>query len=376
MVTPIPDVGQKYILEGQHITQLIEVLIQQNYQVIGPTVQDKAIIYDVITKAEHLPIGWTDEQDGATYRLHKRQDEALFGYVVGPHSWKKFLYPARTRLWQARRDDEGFHIIPEEDDVSQYAFFGVRACEIEAMLIQDKVFTGGPYSDPGYQARREKAFIVAVNCGQAGGTCFCTSMRTGPAVTRGFDLALTEILGDDPYFVVEVGTAAGAEILAQLPGRLATDEEQETAVQIVERAATQMGRTLDTNGLKELLAQSYEHPRWQNVAERCLACTNCTMVCPTCFCATVEDVTDLVGAHAERWRRWDSCFTMDFTYLHGHSVRSSHQARYRQWMTHKLSTWHDQFGSSGCVGCGRCITWCPAAIDITAEVKAIRETIS
>jgi Fe-S-cluster-containing hydrogenase component 2 len=131
---------------------------------------------------------------------------------------------------------------------------------------------------------------------------------------------------------------------------------------------------MDTRGIKELLYRNYEHPRWDNVATRCLTCANCTMVCPTCFCTTVEDVTDLSGDHAERWRKWDSCFTMDFSYIHGGSVRATPKSRYRQWLTHKLATWFDQFGSSGCVGCGRCITWCPVAIDLTEEVRAIRDS--
>jgi Fe-S oxidoreductase len=97
------------------------------------------------------------------------------------------------------------------------------------------------------------------------------------------------------------------------------------------------------------------------------------MVCPTCFCTTVEDVSDVTGDHAERWRRWDSCFTLGFSYIHGGSIRNSGKARYRQWMTHKLASWIDQFGTSGCVGCGRCITWCPVGIDITEEARAIRD---
>jgi Fe-S oxidoreductase len=97
------------------------------------------------------------------------------------------------------------------------------------------------------------------------------------------------------------------------------------------------------------------------------------MVCPTCFCATVEDATDLTGSATERRRVWDSCFSQEFSYIHGGSVRTSAGARYRQWITHKLATWHEQFGVSGCVGCGRCITWCPVGIDITAEARAVRQ---
>ncbi|HWH71517.1 MAG TPA: 4Fe-4S dicluster domain-containing protein, partial [Candidatus Sulfotelmatobacter sp.] len=244
-----------------------------------------------------------------------------------------------------------------------------------AIAILDKVFLGGPYVDPTYQARRQEAFIIAVNCGKAGGTCFCVSMQTGPKATFGFDLALTEVLqGVRHYFVVEVGTERGAEVLRQVPHQPASAQDQAAADQVIAQTASHMGRTLDTTDIKGLLYRNYEHPRWDQVVRRCLTCANCTMVCPTCFCMTVEDVTDLTGDYAERWRKWDSCFTMDFSYLHGGSVRATPRSRYRQWMTHKLATWIDQFGTSGCVGCGRCITWCPVAIDITEEARAIRQS--
>jgi sulfhydrogenase subunit beta (sulfur reductase) len=202
-------------------------------------------------------------------------------------------------------------------------------------------------------------------------------MKTGPKALTGFDLALTEIIEDGQhYFVVEIGTEKGAEILTQIAHHRAGVQEQRAAGQVVERTAGQMGRTMDTTDIKELLYRNYEHPRWDDVASRCLTCANCTMVCPTCFCSTVEDVTDLTGEHAERWRKWDSCFNVDFSYITSGSIRPSTRSRYRQWMTHKLATWIDQFGTSGCVGCGRCITWCPVAIDITEEVRSIRETES
>lgn len=367
----------KYRLEREHLQQMFDVLTGKGYQLLGPTVRDGAIVYDELTASSDLPTGWTDEQDGGTYRLKKRADEAVFGFAVGPHSWKKFLHPPMLRLWQAKREGDGFTVIPEEVTLPKYAFIGVRACELHAIAIQDKVFLAGSHVDPAYQTRREGCFIVAVNCGQAGGTCFCVSMKTGPKATFGFDLALTEVLeGERHYFVVEVGTSQGADVLREIQHQEAQAEEGATAERIVAITAEQMGRSLDTTRIKELLYRNYEHPRWNDVASRCLTCANCTMVCPTCFCTTVEDVTDLSGEHAERWRKWDSCFTLDFSYVHGGSVRATTKDRYRQWMTHKLATWFDQFGTSGCVGCGRCITWCPVAIDITEEVRAIRETES
>jgi formate hydrogenlyase subunit 6/NADH:ubiquinone oxidoreductase subunit I len=246
---------------------------------------------------------------------------------------------------------------------------------LQAIAIQDRVFIDGPYVDAGYQKRRHDNFIVAVNCGEAGGTCFCVSMKTGPKAETGFDLALTELLDAGSHrFLVEVGSVAGGDVLAELPYKTASPEDKAAADALVARTAASMGRTLDTDGLKELLQGHPDHPQWDNVAARCLTCANCTMVCPTCFCTTVEDHTDLATQTAERVRRWDSCFTLDFSYIHGGSVRKEYRSRYRQWMTHKLASWIDQFGTSGCVGCGRCITWCPVGIDITAEAAAIRST--
>jgi formate hydrogenlyase subunit 6/NADH:ubiquinone oxidoreductase subunit I len=366
---------QSCVVERDQLQKLIQLLSDSGYRVVGPVVRDGAIVYDDVKSLQDLPAGWTDEQDGGKYRLRRRDDTALFGYAVGPHSWKKFLQVPATRLWQADRSADGFTIKPEDDRPPKFAFIGVRSCELHAIAVQDKVFLGDRFSDPDYRARREQLFIVAVNCGQAGGTCFCVSMNTGPRAQSGFDIALTEVIEQDQhYFVAEAGTEKGAEFLRSVPSREAQDRDTRKVEEICANTARHMGRTMDMTGIKELLYASYEHPRWDDVASRCLACANCTMACPTCFCTTVEDVTDLTGDHAERWRKWDSCFTGDFSFIHGGSVRPSIKSRYRQWLIHKLATWIDQFGSSGCVGCGRCITWCPVAIDITEEVRAIRAT--
>ena len=366
-------VDAKLAIEQDGLQRIIDALARRGYRVIGPTVRDGAIIYDTVTRLDELPVGWTDQQDGGRYRPKWRGDGALFGYAVGPHSWKRFLHPPAERLWQARREENGFAIVESEGAAEPLAFIGVRACELRAIAIQDRVFLSGRYFDNPYKIRRDQAFIVAVNCGQAGGTCFCISMDAGPKVETGFDLALTELVEEGRHlFVLEVGSAAGADLAKDLPARPATEEEIEAAERVVARTKGQMGRSLDTDGLKELLQANPDHPRWDEVAERCLTCGNCTNVCPTCFCTTIEDTTDLVGAAAERVRRWDSCFALDFSYIHGGSVRNSARSRYRQWMTHKLAHWIDQFGSSGCVGCGRCITWCPVGIDITEEAAAIR----
>ena len=360
------------------LQHLIELLRGDGFQVLGPTRRAGAIVYGALTGTGDLPAGWTDVQGPGTYRLEPRDDGAVFGFTVGPHAWKRFLFPPRRRLWQAdRTDDGGFRVTPDADDPPRMVFLGARACELAALAVQDRVFIDGPFADPVYAARRRNTRIVAVNCTQAAATCFCTSMQTGPRAHAGFDLALTELLDSGRHaFLVEAGTAEGTAWLARLPVREADDDDHAAAREAVERAAAAQQHTLDTEGLPDLLLARLDHPRWEAVADRCLACANCTMACPTCFCSSVEDTTDLTGRQAERWQQWDSCFTLDFSYIHGGSVRKSTRSRYRQWLTHKLAGWVEQFGTSGCVGCGRCIAWCPVGIDLREEVRALRGNAS
>ncbi|MGZ5314036.1 MAG: 4Fe-4S dicluster domain-containing protein [Solirubrobacterales bacterium] len=361
------------VIARQDLDQLLAALAGRGFKLIGPTVRDQAILYEEISSAADLPEGWTDEQEGGTYRLRRREDDALFGFNVGPNSWKSHLFPANLTLWKSRRAADGTMEFDNEPvEAPRFAFIGVRSCDLAAIGIQDRVFVGNGHTDPDYEARRREAFIVAVNCGKAGNTCFCVSMDTGPKAKSGFDLALTEVLEGEHRFVVEVGSERGAELLAEVEARTAEQADERAAEEVSERCASEMGRELDTDGIKDLLYRNMEHPRWEEVADRCLTCGNCTLVCPTCFCHDVEDVTDLAGEEAERVRRWDSCFALEHSHVHGGSIRNSPPSRYRQWMTHKLATWIDQFGTSGCVGCGRCITWCPVAIDITEEAAAIR----
>jgi len=363
------------VLRPNDLSSLFDNLIQSGYEIIGPTVSSQTVVYDKITSPDNLPRGIIDQQYNGSYRLVKADSPALFGYVVGPQSWKKYLYPSTQEIWRAQKTKSGFEIVDNNESINKRAFLGVRPCELKAIAIYDKIFMEGPYADPMYKQRRENSIIIAVNCTRVGGTCFCVSMNTGPEAKSGFDLALTEIIEkDEHYFIFETGSDTGARILSKIPHKEASESHLKAKDKAIEKAKSQMGRTLSTDGLDELLRRNFDHPNWQKIAERCLTCGNCTMVCPTCFCTTTVDSTDLTGSLAIRSRKWDSCFTMDFSYIAGGSIRASAMSRYRQWMTHKLTNWQDQFGMSGCVGCGRCITWCPAGIDITEEARLIRES--
>lgn len=377
-------VGSFVSIDTTQLQGLIDQLRDSGYRTVGPRIADGAIVYADLTTIDELPIGYIDRQDGGSYRLEKADGAGYFDYVVGPHSLKNFLFPPRETLLESIRQNGTWQMAPPEIDSPPLAVIGVRSCDLHALAIQDKVFLGGPYIDPGYKARREKLFLVAVNCRRASATCFCHSMNTGPAVNQPCDLVLTEL---DGRFVVEVGSLIGADVMAeiefvtsplqdvekakQLPVELREEMSARDSVPYSQQASPRQ-RYMDTTGIHDLLLNNLENPRWADVAERCLACANCTMVCPTCFCASVEEVSDLSGDNVRRERAWDSCFTAEHSYMNTGTVRKSTASRYRQWLTHKLATWIDQYGTSGCVGCGRCITWCPVGIDLTEEVAAIR----
>ncbi|HUC55924.1 MAG TPA: 4Fe-4S dicluster domain-containing protein [Streptosporangiaceae bacterium] len=356
------------VLTRDGLDELVAILIADGYQVVGPVLKDRAIVLAELSSGADLASGWAADTAPGSYRLRRREDEAVFSHSAGPQSWKQFLHPAHRKLWSA--DAEGFH--PAEEAVRPLAFIGVRGCDLAAIATLDGVLGRGARPDRSFARRYRGLFVVAAGCTEPGGVCFCASMGTGPEPGPGYDLALTEQIDDRGHrFIADTGTEAGEQVLARIGHRPAAESEASAARAAVAAAADRMGREMPALDLRDLLAASRESPSWTQVAERCLTCGNCTMVCPTCFCTTTEDVSDLTGEHAERWQHWASCFELDYSYLHGGSVRSSGESRYRQWISHKLGTWHDQFGSSGCTGCGRCIAWCPVGIDITEEIATL-----
>ena len=354
-------------IDREAFAPLLAELEARRYELIGPTVRDGTIVLDAIEGPGDLPRGVAEIQGAGTYRLEDRGDDRLFGFAHGPHSAKQFLFPPVEVVAEAERVDGRLRVEEPVREQPKYAFIGLRSCDLHAMAIQDRVLL----SDPSYRARREAAFVVAVNCSEPGATCFCRSTGTGPRCGEGFDLALTELVSG---FLVEVGTARGGEVLEAVGSAAARPEQESEARRIWSDAGARMGRRVDTAGLRDLLYRNRENAEWRAIADVCPACGNCTAVCPTCFCHDVVDATDITGGQATRTRTWASCFSQEFSHTAGGDVRTSREARYRQWLTHKFAGWIEQFGTSGCVGCGRCITWCPVGIDITRELEAIRSS--
>jgi ferredoxin len=367
-------VGATVVLRADDLTTLISNLSELGYEVKGPVVRSGAIVPGAISSVGDLPKGVRDYQSPGHYRLVHDHDDHLFGWAVGPGGWKSEFFPAHDELWRARIGDGRVELVETLDERPPLAVIGARPCEVAALEVLDRIFVDGQHRDTSYAERRENAFVAVVECSRPAVTCFCDSMGTGPNVETGFDLALTELDDDGGHrFLARVGSARALAALEGVTSSLASVLDLSARDAALDRARKRIVRHLDTDGLAGVLARNLEHPRWAEVAERCLSCGNCTLVCPTCFCSDVRDATDLDG-DVVRERTWASCFSIDHSYLHGGSVRPTTQSRYRQWMTHKLSSWWDQFDTTGCVGCGRCVTWCPVGIDITEEASAIART--
>jgi Fe-S-cluster-containing hydrogenase component 2 len=373
------------VLDETRFAALIDALRDDGYEVVGPTAADGAIVHGPITSVADLPAGIGDRQAPGRYRLVARDDGAWFGYAVGPSSAKRRLLPPRHPLWTAHaRDDASFAIDEAVRPPTRTAFLGLKPCEAAAIAVQDRVLLHGLVPDEVYAANRDDVLLIAVECQAPAATCFCPSMGTGPGLELDgedthpaaglVDVVLTELTSPAHRLLARAGTDRGRDLLERLDAPAATDAEVAARDRLLADATERIARHLDADGVHDLLLGNLEHPHWDAIAERCLACANCTLVCPTCFCTTVEDRTDLAGTTATRERRWDSCFSLEFTHTGPSSVRTTTRARYRQWLTHKLATWVDQFDTSGCVGCGRCITWCPVGIDLTEEVATIRRT--
>jgi sulfhydrogenase subunit beta (sulfur reductase) len=347
---------------------LLDALSQSGYHCVGPRIHDGSIIYGALTRVEELPRGMHDHQTPGRYRLENDASPRLFAWANGPQALKPFLFAPVEPLWRSERAGGVLRFAAIMPSAERLAVIGVRACDLAALRLQDQHFLEGRFTDPHYTARRANVFIITVHCTHPAETCFCASTGDGPRATQGFDLALSEL---DDGFLVQAGSDAGHMFAARLPLAPATAAQHQATDREIEAAARRQTRRLASRNLRDALFANLDHPRWENVAERCLSCGNCTAVCPTCFCHSEADEAALDGGHSRHLRQWDSCFTQGHSYIHGITIRADTRTRYRQWLTHKLGSWHDQYGRSGCVGCGRCISWCPVGIDITEEAAAI-----
>jgi ferredoxin len=351
------------------LQKLIQALRDEGYETFGPLVRHGAVATGPVDNVDQLPLGWLSEQDGGSYRLVEAGHERFFDVTPGADGWKRYLFPPRQALFGLTAQNGTWRAEVPNPEASKRALIGVRPCELAAIQMQDRIFLRPPYGDPAYQARRENLLLVVVNCLHPGDTCFCASLGTGPKAEAGYDLCLTEL---DESFLVEIGSPKGAALASAIGAQPASDEGRRAAEDGLAYARDHMGRQLDAKDLPQRMLSNLEHPHWDEVAKRCLGCGSCALVCPTCFCWEAEENLVVGEGQQGRVRVWDTCFNPNHSYHAGGGTRQTVRARYRQWLTHKLGSWVQQFGALGCVGCGRCITWCPAGIDLTLDTKAFQ----
>ncbi len=356
-------------LAREAFASLLQLLQKSGYHTVGPQVREGAIVFDTLNTIDHLPKGVHDQQAAGQYRLKQSDSPRLFAWANGPQGIKPFVFSPKEALWRSQRSESGtLTFTAIEPEVKPTAIIGVRPCDIAALYLQDKHFLQQESLDPSYQKRREQLLLIVVNCTHPAKTCFCASTGDGPQANYGYDIALTEL---DDGFLLEAHNQRGHQLIEKLPIQPATEQQQRLAEQALTKAANQQTRQLPGQNLNQKLFENLKHPQWQDIAERCLSCGNCTAVCPSCFCHSEGELAALDGHSSEHYREWDSCFSPGHSHIHGITIRADTRTKYRQWLTHKLGSWHTQYGRSGCVGCGRCISWCPAGIDLTAEVSII-----
>ncbi len=356
-------------LERDRFGLLFDLLRNRGYLLVAPRVREGTIVYGEISGPEDLPAHVRDLQGPGSYRLEEGHSGRHFAWANGPQALKPLLFSPRETLWESRREADGSLTFSTSDNSPRpLAVIGVRACDLSALALSDRHFGKGPFPDPSYGARRRNLFLVAVDCTHPADTCFCASTGDGPEARSGFDLALGEV---DEGFLVRPGSERGRELLRDLPLSASEPVMVESLKNQIERAGHSQRRTLPSGSLKNVLAGRPDHPHWNNLAARCLSCGNCTSVCPTCFCFSEHEDPALDGLSSRHLRQWDSCFTPGHSYIHPAPLRGETRFRYRQWLTHKLDYWHDQYGRSGCVGCGRCVSWCPVGIDFTEDLPIL-----
>lgn len=355
-------------LKRDDLQQLFQLLQDQGYRVIGPRLDSHAIVYDEIRTAEQLPSGMEVRQAPGRYELHQREHGRHFSWANTAQTIKPLTFAPNETLWTCQRDEQGnLQFQQQLPEAGSLAVIGARACDLAALKLQQQHFLNQHAEDPWFKQRFGSMLIIAVHCSHAADTCFCHATGDGPEVRDGYDIAMHEL--DDGY-LLEAASYTGETLAKQLPLSAISQAQQQQADDQLQQCRDGQSRTLPSQ-LQHTLMARLEHQQWEKVGERCLSCGNCTAVCPTCFCHQQHDDVSLADDSAVHYRQWSSCFSHNHGYLSGFSLRPTPARRYRQWLTHKFGSWHDQYGRSGCVGCGRCISWCPVGIDVTEELHAI-----
>ncbi len=345
-----------YVSRYDSLEILFKELQHLNYVVVGYKVVDNVLRLTKLDSFKELARDVEDVQNPGKYSLIPGSF-----YRHGPDSPKIYLYPPEHLLFTVSPEWKVELPTTPEDYI---AFFGIKPCDLASIKVLDRVLLD---VDEYYRTLRKRLVVIVENCTQPGNTCFCATMGTGPRAMNGFDIAFTR-LGDK--LVIEAGSEFGLKLLNLLELEPIDDTTYRDFESTIRRATDKAKAGFELENLPELLELNIESKVYKEITERCLGCSNCNMVCPTCFCFDVLDIPELNGS-AKRVRVWDGCLNFVYAQVAGGHFRRDLWARYRHFILHKFTYWIKQFGTYGCVGCGRCITWCPTGIDIRESVRKV-----
>lgn len=334
-----------FVLDKKDLNSFVKK-IAKKYEVVGPVRKGKKYTFEKISSVEEMSLDYDTT-------------------ILPP---KKLLLPPKEKLFSFSIED-GVVKIKEEKEERKTVLFAVHPCDVNAILLLDKVMEKD-FLDPYYFGKRRGMVLIAMNCTQPRENCFCTSFDTGPELKVGYDLLLSDL---GKKYLVEVGTEDGEKLVKGAKLRNAKKEDMKEKKKRINIVKRKIRKAIEIENLEKYLKKNFDHEKWGELKEKCLFCGSCTLVCPTCFCYNVTDFNSHTLRTGERIRNWDSCLTLEFAEVAlGGNFRKERDARIKQRIYHKLDYFKEQFDSLGCVGCGRCIDACVMEIDITEVISAIR----
>ena len=322
-------------------------------------------------RSEHRVFGPVKERNYVAFREISSSTDLFMEYQTTMLSpGKMFIYKPREDILKFRMEAP-VSIEEITPTIEKQVIVGIHPCDINAILYLDKTFLG-VFPDPFYKARRENTILIGLNCMQVSENCFCSSVGAGPFLKAqaGYDMILTDF-GED--YLVEIKHSKASELFT-IKGKEAGPDEWRVKSEKEETVLKSFKKVIDIDGLDDLFMKNLDHPVWTTTAdERCLSCSNCVMVCPTCFCYDIVDETSMDLKGVRRIRQLDACQDLRFAEVHAGNFRLRRASRLRQFVIHNLN-YTNQYGVIKTVGCGRCITWCPTKIDLTEMAKEIQRS--
>jgi len=339
------DLDIKFI-EKNELAKFVNEL-NTKYNIYAPVKVDDIIDYRKITDASDIV-------------------PKFFNSVVPP---KKVLFPQKEILFKFRYVNNKIQLNDVSPEINNTILLFIRNCDAQGIKILENFFGQTPHKDKFFLERRKKCVIIGLACNKPRSTCFCTSVGGSPFGEEFFDIIFIDLTDK---FLIKGISEKGKKLLDSIGWlRDASLIDIQKIDELSEKAKASIKFNININEIKDILDNLYDDPLWSELGQVCIGCGTCAFLCPTCSCFDVIDER-LTKTEGQRVRIWDTCQFSLFT-LHGsgHNPRPTKKERTRQRIYHKFNYYPKNYDLIGCVGCGRCILYCPTNSDIRETLKEI-----